>query len=80
MNAWDRTGEVGKKIKSFAKAIQGPKQDFADFLQRLTSVVNIIIPDLEARWIIETLAFENGNSQCKRVISLLKVRLAPLEE
>ena len=33
---------------------------------------------MEARWIIETLAFENGNSQCKRVISLLKVRLALL--
>ena len=81
MNAWDRIGEVGKKIESFTKVIQGPKEVFAGFLQRLTSAVNRMIPNSEARQIIiESLAFENANSLCKRIIRPLKARSAPLEE
>ena len=49
LNAWDRTGEIGKKIESFTKDIQGPKEIFTDFLQRLTSTVNRMIPNSEAR-------------------------------
>ena len=26
LNAWDRIGEIGKKIESFTKVIQGPKK------------------------------------------------------
>ena len=28
LNVWDRTGEIGKKIESFTKVIQGPKKAF----------------------------------------------------
>ena len=81
LNAWDRTGEVGKKIESLTKVIQGPKETFMDFLQRLTSVINKMTPNSEARQIIiESLAFENANVQCKWAIRPLKVRSAPLEE
>ena len=45
LNAWDRFEEVGKKIES--KVIQGPKETFMDVL--LTSAVNRIIPNSEAR-------------------------------
>ena len=47
LSAWDRIEEVGKKIES--KVIQDPKETFIDVLQRLTSVVNRIIPNSEAR-------------------------------
>ena len=30
-NAWERIEEIGKKIKSFTKVIQGPKEPFIDF-------------------------------------------------
>ena len=33
LKVWDRIGEVGKKIGSFTKVIQGPKETFMDFLQ-----------------------------------------------
>lgn len=40
-----------------------------------------MIPESEARKIIiETLAFENANSQCKMIIGPLKARSASLEE
>ncbi|ERE89919.1 Gag-like protein [Cricetulus griseus] len=73
LNAWDGIGEVRKKIESFAKVIQGPKEAFTHLLQRLTSAVNRMISGSEARKIIiETLAFENADSQWKRIIGPLK--------
>ena len=70
----------GKK-KSFTKVIQSPKKALMDFLQLLTSAVNRMIPNSEARQItIQSLTFENANSLCKRIISSLKVRSTPLEE
>lgn len=72
--------EVGKKIESFTKVIQGTKETFTDFLQRLISAVNRMIFNSEARQIIESLPFENANTQCKRVTRPLKARSAPLEE
>ena len=43
LNAWDRIGKVGKKIKSFTNIIQIPEETFTGFLQRLTSAVNRMI-------------------------------------
>ncbi|KAL6087973.1 hypothetical protein STEG23_022833, partial [Scotinomys teguina] len=67
LNSWDRIEEVEKKIESFTKVIQGPKETFIDFLERLTSAINRMVPNSKARQtIIESLAFENANSQCKK--------------
>ena len=56
-------GEIGKKNESFTKLIQVPKEVFMHFLQRLTSEVNRMIPNSEARQ-IESPDFENANSLC----------------
>ena len=81
LNAWDRIEDVGKKLESFTKVIQSPRETFTDFLQRLTSAVNRTVPDSEARRIIiESLAFENANAQCKRILRPLKARSAPIED
>ncbi|XP_052610186.1 oxidized purine nucleoside triphosphate hydrolase isoform X1 [Peromyscus californicus insignis] len=81
LNAWDRVEEPGKKTESFTKVIQGPKESFTDFLQRLTSAVQKMVPNSEAsQIIIESLAFENANAACKRIIRPLKARSAPLED
>lgn len=56
------------RTEAFAKIIQCSKEAFANFLQRLISVVKRIITDQEVRqMLIESLAFEN-NSECKKVI------------
>ena len=49
LNAWDRIREIGKKIESFIKVMQGPKEAFTDFLQRMTLAVNRMIPNSEVR-------------------------------
>ena len=50
-----------------------------NFLQRLISAVNRMIPNSEARQIIiESLAFENAKSLCIRIISPLKARSSSL--
>ena len=36
LNAWDRIRKIGKKIESFTKGIQCPKETFTYFLERLT--------------------------------------------
>ena len=52
-----------------------------NFLQRLTKAVQIGIPDPDTRRImIENLAYENANSECKRILWPLRLRSAPLEE
>ncbi|MGE9716614.1 hypothetical protein ACQP3F_33985, partial [Escherichia coli] len=64
LNAWDRIGEVGRRIESFTKVIQGSKEAFRDFIRRLTTAVNRMIPSSEARQItIQSLSFENGKFQ-----------------
>lgn len=81
LNAWDKVKEPGKSSESLSTIRQGPKEAFTDFLQRLTPAVNRIASDPEIRQlIIEVLAFEKANSECKRVIRPLKARSAPIAE
>lgn len=51
-------------------------------MQRVTSAVNRIIADSEVRKkvLIESLAFKNPNSECKRVIRPFKARSARIDE
>lgn len=81
LNAWDKVEEPGKKSESFTKVKQGPKESFTDFLQRLASAVKRMVSDSEAsKAIIESLAFENANAACKRIIRPLRARSAPMED
>lgn len=80
LNAWNKVEESGERSESFTKIIQGPNEAFNDFLKRLTSAVNRIVSDSGVRQIlIKSLAFENANSDCKRVIRPLKARSAPID-
>ena len=47
----DKAEESEKRSEPFTKIIQGPKEAFTDFLQRLTSVVNRMVSDPEVRLI-----------------------------
>ena len=73
--------ELVKRTRSFTKVTQGPKETFTDFSQRLISAANRMISDPEVRQIlIECLAFENANSECKRVMMPAKARSTPIDE
>lgn len=81
LKAWDKVAESGKRLETFTQVIQGPKETFPDFLQRLTSAVERSVSDSAARKaIIESLAFENANTKCRELIRPLKARSAPIDE
>ena len=81
LRAWDRVQDSGQRVESYIRVKQGQREPFSDFLQRLTKAVQIGIPDPEARNIvIESLAYENANVKCKRILGPLKIRSAPLDE
>ena len=76
LNAWGIIREERRKIDLFTKVIQGPKETFMDFLHRLISAVNRMIPTSETiQVIIESLATD----QYKIVIRPLKARSTSLE-
>lgn len=66
-NAWDKVEETGKGLEPLTQIMQGSKETFTEFLQRLTSAIQRSISDPHAKKALtETLAFENANSECKR--------------
>lgn len=70
-----------KRSEVFAKIIQGQKEAFTDFSQRLTSAVYRIESDSEVRQILMNyLIFKAPNSELKMVIRPLKARSAPIDE
>ncbi|XP_049981111.1 endogenous retrovirus group K member 5 Gag polyprotein-like [Alexandromys fortis] len=81
LRAWDRVQDPGQRMESFVTIKQGQREPFSDFLQRLTKAVQIGIPDPDTRRImIESLAYENANVECKKILGPLRFRSAPLEE
>lgn len=81
LNAWDKIQELRKRTESNTKVIQGPREPFSDFLQRLTKVVERGVADPEVRQVfIESLAFENGNLECKETLGPLKIRSIPVDK
>ncbi|KAL6085349.1 hypothetical protein STEG23_022272 [Scotinomys teguina] len=81
LNAWEKIPEPGKQTEVYIKIFQGPREPFTDFLQRLTTAIKKAVSDTELRKLLtETLAFTNANTECKRILTPLKVRLPPLEE
>lgn len=79
--AWDKIEEPGERSTSFTKIAQGSGEAFTDYLQSLVSAINKAVSDPDVRqMVIEILAFENGNNECKRVIRPLKVQTAPMDK
>ena len=80
LKAWDKVAESGKKLEPFTQDIQGLKETFPDFLQRLTSTAERSVSDSATRKaIIEFLAFEKANTVCKEVVRPLRARSASID-
>ena len=72
LNVWDRIQELGKLIESLTrvKLVKRVKH-FSDFLQTVTKAIQIGVKDPDARQeLIESLAFENANLECKKFLGL----------
>ena len=66
LNAWGKVEQPGQ-AQSFTKITQGSNEPFLGFLQRLATALKRVISDPNAREIlIESLAFENANGECKK--------------
>lgn len=81
LNAWNRIQDPTKRVESYTRIRQGQREPFIDFLQRLIKALDIGVTDPESRRILlESLAFENANIECKKIIGPLKSRSAPMDE
>ena len=81
LNAWEKILDPGQKIEHYTKVKQDLKESYTVFLQRLTTAVHRAVSDPEVRrQLILSLAFDNANLECKRMLLPLKIRSAPIEE
>ena len=81
LKAWDKVQEPGHNVESYLRVKQAQRERFSEFLQRLTRIVQIGITDPEPRLIIiESLAYEYANIECKRILDPLNIRSAPMNE
>ena len=64
---------TGHAQPSFVKTMQGPNEPYTDFLARLrVAVKRAIGRDEISEILLQTLAFENTNPKCKRILGPLK--------
>ncbi|XP_071662680.1 endogenous retrovirus group K member 5 Gag polyprotein-like [Patagioenas fasciata] len=70
MKAVRKLPDVGRDANtSFSKFFQGPREPYAEFLDRLQTALERQIANDEAReLLLKQLAFENGNADCRRVL------------
>ena len=66
---------------SFVKAMQGPNEPYTDFLARLrVAVERAVGRDEISEILLQTLAFENANPECKCILGPLKGQGASIAE
>ena len=71
LNDWEKILDLGQKIEPYTKVKQGLKETYTDFLQRLAMAVHRAVSDPEVRrQLILSLAFDNANLECKRMLML----------
>lgn len=65
----------GDKCSSFQKVVQGPREPYTDFIARLQQAVRRQINNTEAvDTIMQLLAYENANSDFKKLLASFKTR------
>ena len=72
---------TGHAQTSFVKTMQGPNETYTDFLARLRVAVEQAVGRDEISGILlQTLAFENANPECKHILAPLKGQGASIAE
>lgn len=81
LRAWRRVVPTGHSQPSFVKIMQGATEPYTDFLARLkVAVERAIGKDQISQILLQTLAYENANSECKRILDPLRGQGANIAE
>lgn len=81
LRAWRRVVPSGQSQPSFVKTMQGATEPYTDFLARLRIAVERAVgTDQVGRLLLETLAYENANPECMRVLDPLRGQGASIAE
>lgn len=79
--AWRHIAPTGQVQTSFIKTLQGATEPYTNFLARLhTAVIRAVGQDKIAKVLLQILAFENANPECKCILVPLKGQNASLGE
>ena len=81
LKAWERINPPRQASVSFTQIKQSNGESFVDFLARLHQNLNKTVSQPGLRnLLMQVLAYDNANSECKKAIQPLKAQGAPLEE
>ena len=81
LKAWERINPAGQASISFTQIELSNGDTYVDFIARLCQNLNKTVAQPGLRnLLMQVLAYENANSECKKVIQPLKAQGAPLEE
>lgn len=81
LNAWDEATTPGQSEHAFTTITQSSKEPYADFLARLQSAMQGAVTQTDVRdLLLQTVAFENANSECQKALRPLRAQRAPLNE
>ena len=70
LEAWDRITLQGEPTGSYTKILQGPNENYADFLARLETAISCTVIGEETKKQLEKLlAYENANQECQKAIA-----------
>ena len=81
LKAWERKNPPRQASVSFTQIKQSNGEPFVDFITRLHQNLNKTVSQPGLRdLLMQVLAYDNANSECKKAIQPLKAQGAPLEE
>ena len=69
LETWDRITPQGEPTGSYNKLLQGPNENYADFLARLEAVISHSVIGEVKRQLEKLLVYENANQECQRAIT-----------
>ena len=73
LEAWDRITPQEEPTGSYTKIVQGPNENYADFLARLETAISCTVIGEETKKQLEKLlAYENANQECLRAIAPIR--------
>ena len=70
LEAWDWITPQEEPTGSYTKILQGPNENYADFLTRLeTDISHTVIGEETKKQLEKLLAYENANQECQKAIA-----------
>ena len=70
LETWDGITPQGEPAGSYTKILQGPNENYADFLVRLdTAISHTVIGQEVIKQLEKLLVYENSNQECQRAIT-----------